>query len=165
VPFTLTIYAFGSILNPLILGLSCGLGSTIGELSAYLIGWGGRSMLEERYGKRLESAKLLIERYGVLAIFLFAVLPLPDDLILVPLGILRYDLWKAMTSMFLGKTAMCLFIAYAGRYSYSFVRELFEAGGYLGGIVAAVVLVLIIVAMVKIDWTRFVKTTEDFEEK
>ena len=76
VPFTLTIYAFGSILNPLILGISCGLGSTIGEFSAYLIGWGGRSMLEERYGKRLESAKLLIERYGVLAIFIFAVLPL-----------------------------------------------------------------------------------------
>jgi len=40
VPFTITIYAFGATLDPLILGVVCGLGSTIGEFSAYLVGRG-----------------------------------------------------------------------------------------------------------------------------
>ena len=43
VPYVITIYAFGASLNPLLLGISCGLGATIGEFSAYLIGRGGRS--------------------------------------------------------------------------------------------------------------------------
>ena len=38
VPYTLTIYAFGATLNPLLLGLVCGLGATIGEFSAYILG-------------------------------------------------------------------------------------------------------------------------------
>jgi membrane protein YqaA with SNARE-associated domain len=157
VPHTLTIYAFGSVLNPLLLGISCGLGSTIGEFSAYLIGLGGRRVIEEKYNKRLESAKLLIQRYGMLTIFLFALLPLPDDLIIIPLGILRYDIRKAIVSMLVGKTAMCILIAYAGKYSFDFVRELFEAGGLWSGILAGALLVIIIFAMIRIDWTRFVK--------
>ena len=160
IPHAITIYAFGSVLNPLILGLSCGVGSTIGEFSAYLIGWGGRTVLEERYGKRLESAKLLIEEYGMLAIFLFALLPLPDDLILIPLGVLRYDLRKALISMFIGKTLMCTFVAYAGKYSYSIVAEIFASSGILGGVVSLVLLVLILYGMIKIDWTKLIRVRE-----
>jgi len=157
VPFTITIYVFGATLNPLLLGLVCGVGSTIGEFSAYLVGLGGRRVLDERYGDRLESAKLLVQRYGMAAIFLFALLPLPDDLILVPMGMLRYDLVKAMAAMFIGKTLMCTIVAYAGLFSYDFVMELFSAGGIIGGIASVALLVIVIVAMIKIDWTRFIK--------
>ena len=101
VPFTITIYAFVASLNPAILGLACGLGSTIGEFSAYLVGLGGRRVIGERYEERLESAKRLLKRYGAAIIFLFALLPLPDDAILIPLGVLRYDLKKALVAAFL----------------------------------------------------------------
>jgi membrane protein YqaA with SNARE-associated domain len=157
VPFTITIYVFGATLNPLLLGLVCGVGSTIGEFSAYLVGLGGRRVLDEKYGDRLESAKLLVQRYGMAAIFLFALLPLPDDLILVPMGMLRYDLVKAMTAMFIGKTLMCTIVAYAGLFSYDFVMEIFAAGGILGGIASVALLVVVLVAMIKLDWTRFIQ--------
>jgi membrane protein YqaA with SNARE-associated domain len=157
VPFTITIYAFGVTLNPLLLGLTCGLGSTIGEFSAYLVGMGGRKVFEGRYGERLESAKLLIERYGMAIIFLFALLPLPDDVILIPLGMMRYDLKKAMIAAFLGKFAMCTIVAYAGRFSYTFVRDIFESGGIVGGIGSVVLLAIIMIAIMRIDWTRFIE--------
>jgi membrane protein DedA with SNARE-associated domain len=157
VPFTITIYAFGATLNPLLLGIACGLGSTIGEFSAYLIGAGGRKIIEGRYGERLENAKLLIERYGMVIIFLFALLPLPDDVILIPLGMMRYDLKKALTAAFLGKVAMCTIVAYAGRFSYTFVKDLFESGGVLGGIASVALLAIILIAMMRIDWTRFIE--------
>lgn len=157
VPFTLTIYAFGSTLNPLYLGMVCGIGSTIGEFSAYLIGRGGRRVLDEKYEKRLETVKLLIQEYGVFVIFIFAVLPLPDDLILIPLGILRYDIRKAMFSMFVGKTVMCTLIAYGGRYSYEFVREVFASGGIIGGFASVILLGLIIWAMLRFDWSRLIE--------
>ena len=159
VPFTITIYAFGATLNPLILGIACGLGSTIGEFSAYLVGVGGRKVIGDRYEERLESAKRLLEKYGAMIIFLFALLPLPDDAILIPLGVLRYDLKKALVAAFLGKVAMCTIVAYAGRFSYTFVKDLFESGGVLGGFASVAILALILVAMMKIDWARFIDDT------
>jgi uncharacterized membrane protein YdjX (TVP38/TMEM64 family) len=156
VPFVLTIYAFGATLNPLILGLVCGLGSTVGEFSAYLIVSGGRCVINDRYGERLETAKLLVQEHGMAVIFAFAVLPLPDDLILIPLGMLRYSLKKAMVAMFLGKTIMCVAVAYAGRYSYTFVRDVFASSGVLGGLASTLLLAVIVYAMIRIDWTKYI---------
>ena len=160
VPFTITIYAFGATLNPLLLGFVCGIGSTVGEFSAYLIGVGGRRVIEGRYEERLESAKRLIQRYGAVIIFLFALLPLPDDVILIPLGVLRYDLRKALIAAFLGKVVMCTIVAYAGRFSYTFVRDIFESGGIIGGVASVALLAIILIAMMKIDWTRFIAESE-----
>lgn len=156
VPFVVTIYAFGATLNPLLLGLVCGVGSTVGEFSAYLIGRGGRKIIDERYGERLESAKLLVQEYGMAVIFVFAVLPLPDDLILIPLGMLRYSLKKAMIAMFLGKTIMCVAVAYAGRYSYALVRDVFASSGVVGGLASTLLLAVIVYAMIKIDWAKYI---------
>ena len=156
VPFTITIYAFGATLDPMLLGIVCGLGSTIGEFSAYLVGRGGRELIDERFGRRLEGAKMLVQRYGMLVIFLFAALPLPDDLILIPLGMLKYSLRKALVAAFLGKVVMCTAVAYAGRFSFVLVRDLFESSGVLGGVASVVLLALLLLAMIKIDWTRFI---------
>ena len=160
-PFVITIYAFGATLDPLILGLVCGIGSTVGEFSAYLIGSGGRRVLDERYGQQLETAKKLVERYGATIIFLFALLPLPDDLILIPLGMMRFDLKKAMAAMFAGKFLMCSTVAYAGRYSYAIIMDIFASSGWLGGVASTILMVIVIYAMLKIDWTQFIEEDEE----
>jgi uncharacterized membrane protein YdjX (TVP38/TMEM64 family) len=160
VPFTITIYAAGVTLEPILLGLVCGIGSTIGEFSAYLIGRGGRRIIDDRYGDRLESARMLIQRHGMAVIFLFAVLPLPDDLILIPMGMMKYDLRKAMIAMFFGKTIMCTLVAYAGRYSYSLIRDIFTSSGIVGGILSTLILAIVVIALIRIDWTRFLDTNQ-----
>ena len=161
VPFVLTIYAFGATLNPLMLGLVCGLGSTVGEFSAYLIGMGGRRVLHDRYSKQLDTAKKLVEKYGVAIIFLFALLPLPDDLILIPLGMMKFDIKRAIAAMFAGKFLMCTAVAYAGRYSYTIIRDVFASSGWLGGVLSTGLMIVFIYAMLKVDWSKFIE--EDLE--
>lgn len=163
VPFVITIYAFGATLNPILLGIASGIGSTIGEFSAYMIGRGGRRVIDERYGDKLETAKKLIQNYGMTIIFIFAVLPLPDDLILIPLGILRYNLKKAMLAMFLGKTLMCITVAYAGRFSFTIVKDIFASSGWLGGFISTILLIIIIYGLLKVDWTKFIEKELDKE--
>ena len=157
IPFALIVYAFGSTLNPLLLGLVSGLGSTIGEMVSYLLGWGGRKIIESRYGSRLDAAKKLIERYGALSVFLIALLPVPDDLLLIPLGMMKYDIKKTFIAMLLGKTIMCILLAYAGAFSFSYLRDIFASGGVVGGIASAVLLAIIIIAMLKIDWAKMLE--------
>jgi len=155
VPFALVVYAFGSTLNPLLLGIVAGIGSTIGEMSAYIVGRGGRRVIESRYGGRLDTVKKLVEKHGMLVIFLVALLPIPDDLLLIPLGMMKYPVKKLLFAMLLGKTVMCLFLAYAGAYSLSYFRDLYAAGGEIGVIATIVLLAVIIIALLKLDWTRF----------
>ena len=157
IPFALIVYAFGSTLNPLLLGLVSGLGSAIGEMTSYFIGWGGRKMIESRYGSRLDAAKRLIGRYGALSVFLIALLPVPDDLLLIPLGMMRYDFKKTFIAMLLGKTLMCIFLAYAGAFSFSYMRDVFAAGGVVGGVASVVILAIIIIVMLKIDWAKMLE--------
>lgn len=156
VPYAITIYAFGATLNPIILGVVCGIGSTIGEFSAYLVGMGSRKVLEKRFGNRLENAKRLVQKHGMAVVFIFALLPLPGDLLLIPLGMLRYDIRKVMIATFFGKVSMCLTIAFAGRFSFVFVKEIFESSGILGGVLSVVLLAIIVVGMLVIDWSKFV---------
>jgi membrane protein YqaA with SNARE-associated domain len=131
VPFALVIYICGSFLNPLILGLVTGTASTIGELSAYFVWRGGRKIIEAKYGLRLDNVRKLIGRYGMLVIFLFSLLPLPDDLLLIPLGMIKYDIQKLIMAMFLGKTIMCLVIAYAVSIASVRLRGCSRLGGRL----------------------------------
>ena len=154
IPFALIVYAFGSTLNPLLLGLASGLGSTIGEMVSYLLGWGGRKIIESRYGSRLDAAKKLIERYGALSVFLIALLPVPDDLLLIPLGMMKYDIRKTFIAMLLGKTLLCISLAYAGAFSFSYLRDVFTAGGVVGEVVSVVLLAVVIIVMLKIDWAK-----------
>jgi len=155
VPYVLTIYAFGHQLDPILLGFSCGLGAAIGEFSAYFIGRGGRHFLENKYGKRLDGAKLLIQRYGAFGLFLFAATPLPDDLLFIVLGLIKFDLKKALLACFLGKWLMCTAIAFGGKFSFRFVLMLFNESSLLGTVVGILILALVIVVLLKIDWTRF----------
>ncbi len=155
VPYALAVFLLGAqpFINPLLLALICGLGSGIGEVSAYLIGVGGRKFIERKYEKNLKSISALIERYGFWAIILFAVTPLPDDTLLIPLGVLRYNMAKTLFACILGKTLLCLLLAFGGRLGWGFVELIFTGGGVIGTVLAVIGTILLIYFMLKIDWS------------
>ncbi|MHA2407625.1 MAG: YqaA family protein [Candidatus Ranarchaeia archaeon] len=116
IPYIIALFTLGSIgLNPIFLGIVGGIGATIGEFSAYAIGRGlSMTDLVERYGERMLRVNELIENKGFLAVFFFAVTPLPDDMILIPLGIINYPYRKTLVAMFTGKTILISLTAFAG---------------------------------------------------
>lgn len=154
VPSALVVYAFGLVLDPLVLGMVSGIGATIGEFSAYLVGRGGRMALKGNQLERLESIRKIVGKYGAIVVFLFALLPLPDDLLLVPLGVMGYDWKRILVSMLAGKTVMCLVVAYAGALSFGWVRDLFGESGWLGAALSAATLAVIVIALLRLIGRR-----------
>jgi membrane protein YqaA with SNARE-associated domain len=59
------------------------IGQRAREFSSYFIGKGGSRIIMERYGRQVSVIKRLLERHGAFLVFLFALTPLPDDLLLV----------------------------------------------------------------------------------
>ena len=110
--------------NPLLVGLAGGIGAGIGQYAHYYIGEGGRYVLPERYRARIDAWKPRLERYGAILIFLFAVTPLtPDDLIWIPLGMMKYPKKKAFAASLIGKIVMLVAFAYAGHYGIHLFRR------------------------------------------
>ena len=162
-PLVVPIYAMGVTHNPLLLGLSSGVGSAIGEFSSYFIGKGGSKIIKERYGRQVAVTRRLLERHGAFLVFLFALTPLPDDLLLVTYGIINYDLRKAFTAMLLGKILMNTIVAFAGRYSFEFVWGSIVSLSPFQLVLFSIPVVVIGAYLLKQDWADLLLRLEDEE--
>jgi len=110
--------------NPLLVGISAGLGAGIGQYFHYYVGAGGRFLLSEKRRASVEKWKARLDKYGVLLIFLFAATPLtPDDLLWIPLGAMNYPKLKAFVSAIAGKTVMLVICAYGGYYGVDLIQK------------------------------------------
>ena len=154
IPYTIVIYVLGAVLDPFFVAVSGGLGSALGEFSGYALGYYGRTVVSEERRRKMDYMVKVFDRYGPAAIFFFALTPLPDDLLFIPLGVMRYPFWKAFIPALLGKTLMTFILAYSGQQSIAIIETLFAGSGLLGTVITSALLILIIVAMIKIDWEK-----------
>jgi len=126
------------------------------EFSGYLLGFGGRKKIIGRYKKNVDFLVNVLNRFGAVAIFAFALTPLPDDLIFIPLGVTRYNPVKAILPALAGKFSMGLIIAYGGRYSVEFIEDLFGLGSELiSSLVIFATGVILTIVLFRMDWEKY----------
>lgn len=164
IPYTLIIYLLGAVLDPFLTAIAGGLGSALGEISGYILGYYGRAAISEERQRKIDFMLRVFSRFGTIAIFLFALTPLPDDLLFIPLGIMRYRFIKALIPCVLGKTLMCFILAVGGRLSINIIRQLFGEGGWWTTIASMVALLVIVAILLKVDWekvfTRYIERND-----
>jgi membrane protein DedA with SNARE-associated domain len=175
IPYTIVIFILGGlqdavgnwVFEPVWIAVAAGIGAAIGEFSGYLIGFGGRKVIGDKYKKKMDFLTKLFKKFGPIAIFVFALTPLPDDLLFIPLGIMRYGIIQAFIPALLGKFFSNLIIAYSGRLSLEIVRNIFGVEGegmslLIGTIIGIVLLVIVFIIMFKVDWEkRFAKYLDE----
>ena len=110
----------GAFLDPvvgipswIVVGVLAGGGESLGELTGYAAGYGGRAVLEKRrFMGRLEG---WMHRQGSVVMFCMAVLPNPFfDVAGVVAGVVRMPLWKFFIAVLLGKIIKSMYVAGAG---------------------------------------------------
>ena len=155
IPYTIVIFLIASRYDPVLLAVFGGAGAALGEFTGYLLGFYGRRILSEERRRKMEALVKLFGRYGPLAIFLFALTPLPDDLLFIPLGIMRYKLVKAFIPALLGKVLMLFILAYFGRIGADVILLIFGEGNmWVGMAITAVLLTIILILLFRIDWEK-----------
>jgi len=132
------------------------LGGTVGEFSGYLFGLGGRKAIKKRFGKNIDFFDKLFRRYGSLAIFIFALTPLPDDLVFIPLGVMRYNALKAFIPAFIGKFILNLIIVYSGLFFVDFVADTVGiTNDWVSVMINGILGIVVFILMLKIDWQKY----------
>ena len=159
IPYTVVIFALGSHFDPILLALAAGFGSAIGEFSSYVLGAYGHKIIGKDRLRKMEFMAKVFNSWGPIAIFLFALTPLPDDLLFIPLGMMRYSIPKAFVSALSGKILMNFIVAYGGRFTNTAIRNFFGEGSdlistVLTAAIGIALLIIIVVVMFKLDWEK-----------
>ena len=152
-----------------IIGLSVagGLGSALGELTGYAVGYGTKKIAEERHSDILSNidgfGKLILEnkKRTPFYIFLFALTPLPDDILFLPLGLIKYPFWKCIIPGWLGKNFTTLFYCCWPIFvAFGFTAQGLDPNGRSSIITEAILLLVTITVMffiMSFDWTKFLE--------
>ncbi|MBC7218634.1 MAG: VTT domain-containing protein [Hadesarchaea archaeon] len=148
IPYTVILLAISPAFEPILFTLAAGAGSAVGEMVGYILGFLGRNALGEGRRKQMDAMLKIFRRFGPIAVFVFALTPLPDDLIFIPLGLMRYSPWKTLAACAAGKFTMVFIIGTVGKAA----GELF--GDLPLAVLVSILLILIIVVIFKIDWVK-----------
>ncbi|MFH0714224.1 MAG: VTT domain-containing protein [Candidatus Diapherotrites archaeon] len=133
IPFEILLFALaasGQFFLPALV-LASAFGAALGEISSYLVGWGGKSLMEKtgaKHVKQWHDAVKKVESKGMAAIVLLAFIPfLPFDLVALAAGYVRFNFSKYFVASLIGKIARYSLVALAGFYGVQIVQQLWAA--------------------------------------
>ena len=110
-------------LHPAMIGIVAGSGETLGEMTGYLAGLSGNTLLQ-KHRMYPKVRNWLIDR-GAIVLFVLSVIPNPIfDLIGLAAGGIRYPLKKFLIIIFIGKSIKSGSIAYACYFGVSAIQSL-----------------------------------------
>lgn len=115
-PGLAAVLAAGVVWNPVLVGVSAGLGNATGELTGYLAARAGAAALKGRKPPRWWSMlRERLTRYGFLAILLLAMIPNPTfDVVGLLAGSLGYPPRRFWLACALGNSLKYVAVAYLG---------------------------------------------------
>ena len=119
-PYTLIVFFLATQgLSAFWLGVLMGVGATIGQMSGYFIGMAGTKFLKREKPETYDALEKIIHVRPWLVqwlLFFFAVTPLPDDLLFIPLGMLRYSWLLVFVPTLFGKVISGLLVTYSSKF-------------------------------------------------
>ena len=110
--------------NPVLVGLVGATGGILGEITAYMAGYGGQGIARrDRIYDRVEKG---MKRWGIWIIFVFAAAPfLPFDVAGIVAGALRFPLWKFLLVGWVGKSLKYIALMLAGAWGWQALLRYF----------------------------------------
>ncbi len=155
IPYLVFFVSYGAVVkDPLMLvamSLSGGIGAALGKLVVYYIGRGVNRALSANTRRNLTLFAQSFSKSLFIVVFLFAALPLPDDVIYLPLGVAGYSVLKFFVAVALGKIVITFMALVLGVGISSMVESQYTM------ILALVAGIALSVIIARINWERVVE--------
>lgn len=133
-------------LIPFYVALSVALGATVSKSSHYYLSHYIVKKTAKIDTERINKFRSLINRWGAFGAFLAAVSPIPDDPVVIPLGVLRFNFLQFVTSYFAGKVLLCFIGAFSASRIVMAI-DLFDIKLVLISIVLSIIVLSIILKL------------------
>jgi membrane protein DedA with SNARE-associated domain len=155
--------AFNVQLDPHIIAIVTTISVTAGRTIIFMVSYYGYKILKEKTKSRLLPLQRLLSKYGWLGAFIAALTPFPpDDIIIILLGLSKYNPFKFILASFAGKLIANEIIIWSTIILGKPFVERFIIGSldpfYILIISIAVIIltILMIYLLFKIDWSAII---------
>jgi len=136
-----------------------GIGATIGKMIIYLMGRAASVIISDEAKRNLNLFARIAERGMFIVIILFAALPLPDDVIYVPLAISGYDPIKYFIAILLGKIFITFVVAGLGG-AFGFLMQASNVSWWISSIIFFLISMVFTYGIYLMDWSRIVEDAD-----
>lgn len=161
IPYTYILFliAMHYELNPIIVSLGGAFGSTLGETIAWFLGRASSSILRDtKYFKRIETIIKFTKSHSSITLpiltFIFALTPLPDKILFLPLGVVRYSVLRLLPAAFMGKMMMNIIIIITAQTWGVIGEEVLGLNELLMFIATTAMLIIIMSIIMFIKWEK-----------
>ncbi|BAJ50230.1 conserved hypothetical protein [Candidatus Caldarchaeum subterraneum] len=161
VPYLIVVVLLSDTVNPLILGLAAGIGGSIGKITSYIIGRLGYRLLSDEKKKSMDTLREFIGKYGDIGVFIFALTPLPDDVYIIPAGMVKLSFWRFLLANTAGKILLAIIVALLSKTYFEYSKLFLGETSWLSTAGAVVAMVVLTIILLRTDWEKLLKTWEE----
>jgi membrane protein DedA with SNARE-associated domain len=135
--------------NPISIGFLVAIGAATAKFIHYIVTFFISGHIGEQRRKRLDAVAPRLRRWGFLALLIVAATPIPDEPVVIPLGLLKYNPAKFFLAYFAGKLLITVAGACLGRISEDLLASVISQEAII--IVSIVLTITITVILLKVD--------------
>lgn len=152
-------------LDPHLISLSGTTGAVLSKMIIFYLSYSGRNLIANKSKARISSLRVFLSKYGWIAAFVAAVMPISGSLVYITLGVSKYKPWKFVTAVFAGELLYNELIVWVGIFLggpaiESIISEATETSSFqnifLWLILSCVSVVILLYLLVKIDWNKII---------
>jgi membrane protein YqaA with SNARE-associated domain len=122
---TNAVVILGVTSTPMLLIIACivALGASLAKSIHYIITFYASNHLSQKRQQRLNASGQKINRWAFLMLLTVAATPIPDDPVVIPLGLTKYSPYKFFTAYFIGKLIITISGAFIGAWTGQILSE------------------------------------------
>jgi len=135
--------------DPVSIGFLVAFGAATAKFIHYIITFFISTHLGEQRRKRLDAVAPRLRRWGFIALFAVAATPLPDEPVIIPLGLLKYNPAKFLVAYFAGKLLITVAGAYLGGFGQDLLAPIISQEALT--IISIVLTIVIAIILLKVN--------------
>jgi membrane protein DedA with SNARE-associated domain len=140
-----------------IIGFLVAIGAALAKGIHYMITFFVSKHLSEKRRQRLDADASKIRRWAFLLLFVAAASPIPDEPVIIPLGLMKYSPAKFFLAYFLGKISITVAGAFLGNWTGNYFSSWLNTEAMI--VISIVLTIVVTVILLKVDLG---KLTEKF---
>jgi membrane protein YqaA with SNARE-associated domain len=128
------------------------LGSTLAKGVHYMVTFFISGKLAEKRRQKLDADAAKIKRWAFLLLFVTAATPIPDEPIVISLGLMKYKPAKFFVAYFLGKFAIGIMGAFLGGFAIDIFGDFMSSEAIIA--ISIVLTVIFTIILLKVDISK-----------
>jgi membrane protein YqaA with SNARE-associated domain len=131
------------------IGFLVAIGAALAKSIHYLVTFFIGKHLSQNRRERLDADAVKVKRWAFWLLYIAAATPIPDEPVVIPLGLMKYSIAKFFTAFFLGKLSITIMGAFLGAWTKSTLSE---------WIALSVILTIVVtVILLKVDVAKLIE--------